>query len=144
MPITKQSSRVSTSRAALGDRLGAEDRERRLDHGPDPRALGRAEAAQAQADRDQRVGRRHLGDQDRVRAGRRGGGEVRLAPGRVEGVDADREFAAAIAAARHGGADLLPRRVLGLGRDGVLEVEDQRVGRERFAFSRARAFEPGM
>ena len=41
-------------------------------------------------------------------------------------------------------AHLLARQLLGVGGDGIFEVEDQRVRRKPRAFSSARAFEPGM
>ncbi len=72
----------------------------------------------------------------RGRAGRRR--EVVLAPGRVEGVDADHDLAGAVAALSNGRADLLAGRRLGVGRDRVLEIEDQRIGGQRPAPSRAR------
>ena len=55
------------------------------------------------------------------------------------------ELALAVAAGLDGGAHLVARGLLGLGRDGVLQVEDQRVGGNAIlAFSSARALEPGM
>ena len=71
-----------------------------------------------------------LRQQDGVGRRRRGGGEIGLAPGRVEPVDADDELALAIAAGLDRVADLLARGFLGFGGDGVLEIEDQRVGGE--------------
>ena len=56
--------------------------------------------------------------------------EVGLAPGRLGSVHADDDLAVAIAAGLHGGADLLARDLLGVGRDRVLEVENQAVGRQ--------------
>ena len=54
--------------------------------------------------------------------------EVGLAPGRIERVDADDQFARAIAARLDRGADLVARDDLGVGGDGVLQIEDQRIG----------------
>ena len=101
--------RVDVVRRAR-DRLRPQDRERRLDHGPDPGALRGAELAQAQAHRRESLGRRHLRHEDRI--GRRGDGgrKIGLAPGRLERVDADHQFPLAVAARLHGGADLLARR----------------------------------
>ena len=122
--------RVDVVRRAR-DRLRPQDRERRLDHRPDPGALRGAEPAQAQAHRRERFGRRHLGHEDRIRRGGDGGRKIGLAPGRLERVDADHHFPLAVAARLHGRADLLARLRLRIGRDRVLEVEDQRVGGKR-------------
>ena len=53
-------------------------------------------------------------------------------------VDADDDLALAEAARLHRIADLLARDVLGVGRDGVFEIEDQRVGGQACAPSPAR------
>ena len=79
-----------------------------------------------------RVGALDLGQQDGVGAGARHGDEVGMAPGGVETVHPRDQLAPG-----KGGAvlqrpdDLLPPVALGVGRDGVLEVEDQPVGRQR-------------
>ena len=72
-----------------------------------------------------------LGQQDGARTRRGHGREVGVAPGRVQAVDPDHELAAAVS--RLGGQrvpDRVPTLRLGVGDDRVLEVEDQRVGRE--------------
>src|SRR3954447_24329877 len=51
-------------------------------------------------------------------------------PRRLERVHPDDEFARAITAALHRGADAVPRNRLGIRGDGVLEVEDEGVGGE--------------
>ena len=85
--------RVDVVRRAR-DRLRPQDRERRLDHGPDSGALRSAELAQAQAHRRESFGRRHLRHEDRI--GRRGDGcrKIGLAPGRLERVDANHQLPA--------------------------------------------------
>ena len=54
--------------------------------------------------------------------------DVLRSPGRLERIDADDDLACAIAAALHRGTDLVARPRFLVRRDGVLEVEDQRVG----------------
>jgi hypothetical protein len=49
----------------------------------------------------------------------------------------------AVLAATRGGAGRVARRLLGVGGDGVLEVEDQRVGGSVWAFSSAAALDAG-
>ena len=71
-----------------------------------------------------------LWQQDRIGAGRRGGGQILLAPGRIDSVDANNHFPAAKSALAHGGRDLLARRRLGLGRNRVFKVEDDRIRRK--------------
>jgi hypothetical protein len=71
-----------------------------------------------------------LGQQDGVGAAAGDGREVLVAPGRIERVDAHDQFALAVAAGLDGRDHLLARQRLGVGRDGVLEVEDQRIGRQ--------------
>ena len=56
------------------------------------------------------------------------GGEIGLAPGGRKPVDADDHLALAEAARGDRIDNLLPRDLLGVGRDGIFEVEDHRVG----------------
>ena len=81
-----------------GDALAMEDGEGRLDHRPDAQGLGRADAAQAVAERGQRFRVRHLRHEHGVGAGLGRGGDVVLAPGRVGPVDPDHDLATAEAA----------------------------------------------
>ena len=57
-----------------------------------------------------------------------GGGDVVVVPLRADAVDPDRQLAVAVLARRDGGAHAVAGLGLGVGGDGVLEVEDQRVG----------------
>ena len=69
-----------------------------------------------------------LRQQDGIRRRRHRRIQVGLAPGRVERVDADDQLARTIAARLDRRADLVARDDLGVGRDGVLQIEDQRIG----------------
>ena len=60
-----------------------------------------------------------------------GGRQVGVVPLGADAVDADRQRAPAVLAARRGGAGRLAGGGLGVGGDGVLEVEDQAVARDR-------------
>src|SRR5204862_3351025 len=53
-----------------------------------------------------------------------------LAPRRAASVAADGDLALAVGLAPGGGHDVGAGGLLGVGRDGVLEVEDQRIGRQ--------------
>ncbi len=63
------------------------------------------------------------------RRGRRG--DVVGVPRRVEAVDPDGDLLAAVLAGAHRGAHAVAGVGLGVGGDGVLEVEDERVGGQR-------------
>ena len=76
------------------------------------------------------LGARDLRHQDGVGRGVRGGGEIVGMPGRVDAVDADEHLARAEAAGLDRVGDLLARGFLGVGRDRILEVEDDAVGRQ--------------
>ena len=76
------------------------------------------------------IGALDLGDQDGVGAGARRRGEIRMAPGRRQPVHPDDRLARAVAPCLDRRADLLARARLGIGRDRVLEVEDQGIGRQ--------------
>ena len=131
MPITKQASRDRVARRGR-DLADVEDGERRLDHRPEPRLLGRAGAGASLPTRaSMSAPLDGLRQQDRIGRGRRRGGEIGRAPRRVEPVDADDELARAVAAGLDRIADLRARRLLGIRCHRVLEVEDQRVGGER-------------
>ena len=79
-------------------------------------------------DADDVAGMHHLRHEDRVGRGIAGCNQIVGAPRRLERVDADHHLAAAIAAAFDGGADPGAGEGLGVGRDGIFQVEDQRVG----------------
>ena len=76
------------------------------------------------------VGALDLGHQDRIGAGLGDRRDVGLAPRRAEPVAADGDLALAVGAALGRQHDVGARGFLGLGRHGVLEIEDQRVGRQ--------------
>ena len=130
--MTKQVSRVSTScaaprspphrRIASGVSIIAQTRVR----------SGGAEPAQRMADRRERLGRRRPSG-TRIASGAAAPRRARSSSphGVSSALMRIDHFARAVAARLHGGADLLARRGLGVGRDRVLEVEDQRVGGKR-------------
>ena len=92
------------------------------------------------------VGAVDLGHDDRRRArpGARGG-EVVVVPLGADAVDPDGDLAPAVLAGADGRAGGLAGGRLGVGGDGVLEVEDQPVARRCvLAFSSARSLELGM
>ena len=114
-----------------GDRRDVEDRGRRLDHRPDVDALGRIKRFEVVGDALQHRRRGHLRHQDGIGPRPDGGAQVGIAPRRLRRVHPDDELAAAVIAIRDGAAHLLARQLLLLGGDGILEVEDQRVGGKR-------------
>ena len=117
-------------RVRRGDRLGAQHGARRLHHAPQ-RQIRRAAGVVQHGERlAHRIGALDLGDQHGVGARPRRRGEIGLAPRGRQRVDAHDRLARAIAACPQRGAHLLARARLGLGRDRVLEVEDQRIGRQ--------------
>ena len=131
VPMTKQAGacRRRARRSRSASRI--EDRERRLDHGPEPGALRRRRDC-AGAGRPRRESRRDDTFGTRIASGAAAAAAARSASpqGVSSAVDADHHFPRAVAARLHGGADLLARLRLGIGRDRVLEVEDHRVGRQ--------------
>ena len=118
------------ARVRRGDRLGAQHGARRLHHAPQ-RQIRRAAGVVQHGERlAHRIGALDLGDQHGVGARPRGRGEIRLPPRGRQRVDAHDRLARAIAACPQRGAHLLARARLGLGRDRVLEIEDQRIRRQ--------------
>src|SRR5262249_62143742 len=83
------------------------------------------------ADQVELLRRCDLRHQNRVRRGMHSGSDVRGEPGRVDAVDANEKLALAETARLDGLRDLRARRFLGVGSDGVLEIEDETVGGER-------------
>ena len=73
-----------------------------------------------------------FGNEDGVGHGVDGGIEIVGMPGRVDAVDADEDLAAAEAAGFHRGGHLLARRLLGVGRHRIFEIENDAVGGQRF------------
>ena len=63
-----------------------------------------------------------------MRSGLGDGREVVVVPLGADAVDPDGQLAVAVLAGADGGADALAGLRLGVGGDGVLEVEDERVG----------------
>jgi hypothetical protein len=118
----------------VGDLLYPEDAAGRLDHAPD-REIGRRAGEVEHVERAaHRVRTLDLGQQDGVGAGLGHGDEVRVAPGGVEAIDTRDELAPAIGRALlQGGDDLLTPCTLGIRGDGILEIEDQAVGRQAAA-----------
>jgi len=103
---------------------------RRLDHDPDADTRVGMPVEQALADGLQHLRGRDLGHQDHVGARRRRGREIVGEPRRVEAVDAHEHLAAAEAAGLDGLGDQPACLGLGVGRDRVLEVEDDGVDRQ--------------
>ncbi len=108
-----------------------EDRRRRLDHRPDldvRRGTGGIEAVRHLVDRRERV---DLGDDDRrrIRGTRRS--DVGGAPLGVEPIASDREFPVAVLTRLHCGHGLVTCVRFRIRRDGIFEIEDDRVGRNR-------------
>jgi hypothetical protein len=113
-----------------GDGARVQDRHGCLHHRPQPDLFGGMHALQDLGGADDVAGMHDLRHQDRVGRGVASGEKVGGAPGRLQRIDADDDLAAAIAAALHCGADLVARPRLLVGRHGIFEVEDQRVGGE--------------
>ena len=63
-----------------------------------------------------------------------GGRQVVGVPGRIDAVDANEHLARAETAGLDRGGDLSARRLLGVGRDRILEVENDAVGGKSFRF----------
>jgi len=97
-------------------------------------AVRRAHIEQSAADELERGVGRHFRHDDGVRRGVRGGGQIVGMPRRVDAVDADHHLAMTETAGLHRVAHLLARRLLGVGRDRVLEVEDDAVDGQRLGF----------
>ena len=110
-----------------GDRENVEDGDRRLDHRPDPRLVVGAHIEQPAADHLEHFRVGDFRHQDGVGRGVGGGGEVVGVPGRIDAIDADEHLARAEAAGLDGVDDLLARRLLGVRRHRILEVEDDAV-----------------
>jgi hypothetical protein len=117
-------------RMGAGDLLGAQHPLGRLHHRPHRHVRRRARGIEQRHDVRHLRGAFDLGHQDRV--GTRLGDrlDVGLAPRCAEPVAADGDLALAVGAALGRQHDVGARGFLGLGRHGVLEVEDQRIGRQ--------------
>ena len=74
---------------------------------------------------------RNLGHQHRIGLGLRDHVEVLEPPGRIQRIDAHDHFAPAEAARNDGLPDLRARGCLRVRRNGVFEVENDRIGRKR-------------
>ena len=113
------------------DLAHVEDRNRRLDHGPDLDLVVGAEVHQAVGKVLQGARLRDLGNENDVRArivDHVDVGEPMLG---VEAVDADRDLPRPEAAGLDRRPHLLARIRLGLGRDRILKVHDDGIGRQR-------------
>ncbi len=111
--------------------LGVQHGDGRLDHGPQGRVVGGAALLQALHDGVDGLGRVDLGHDHGRGAGRGHGPQVVGVPGRADAVDADGHLALAVAAGGGGLAHPVAGLGLGVGGHGVLEVEDEGVGRQR-------------
>ena len=119
---------AAETRIGTGNLLGVEDGQRRFHHGPQFGARRRLRHQRCGAN-DVRC-RRNLGHQNGIGCRRHRRYHVVPAPGRIEGVDADHQFAPSIATGRHGPGHPRPGFRLGLGCHRILEIENQRVGGE--------------
>ena len=114
--------------AGFGNFLGVQHAEWCFHHAPDRQGIGRPGRIQDRFRLVHGAGTFHLGQKNRIGTHGGGGGKIIVAPGRIHGVDADDQFALAIAAFLDGVPDLVPRHFLGVGGDRVLQVQDQPVG----------------
>ena len=106
-----------------------EHRRRCLDHRPDHHLEGTCCVEQCGHPVDV-VDRVDLGDHDRRRARRSGGRDVIAAPLGAESVAADRQLAVAVEPRLHRCDRLAACIGLGVGGDGIFEIEDDRIGRD--------------
>jgi hypothetical protein len=90
----------------------------------------RTAAGESLLDSVQFFGCRNLWQQDRIRLGGGRGEQIVPAPRRGQRVDAHDDLAFA-EACTHRRANLVAGRLFGVGGDGVLQVEDQRIRLER-------------
>ena len=111
-----------------GDGVQTQKAQRRFAHGPQGKVGGRAGRVQCPRQRVQLGRAFDLGQQHGVGAGGGEGARVVQSPRRVQRVDARHAFASAVAAGLQGGRHLRARLWLGVGRDRVLQVQDQHVG----------------
>ena len=111
------------------DLAGVQDRVRRLHHRPDAGPVRRAVLPHHPGRVHDRARPVDLRKENGVRAGGGGDDKIVRPPGRVRPIDADDDLTSAeIALDRrdHLGA----RHFLGVGRDRIFQIEDQRVGRQ--------------
>ncbi len=113
------------------DLAHVEDRARRLHHGPQPRLGRRVDVGQHLDHREDVARLGNLGHQDRIGGDAHGRPQVVHAPRRLDGIGANDELAPPVAAGLHRRADAGARRRLRLGRNGILQIEDQRIGGKR-------------
>ena len=111
-----------------GDVGAVEHRLGRLDHGPDLGVFGRPTRLKPSLDGRHIGGRVHLGHHNGGGPGGRGGRQVVGVPVGVQPVHPDGQLAVAVLAGGQGGHDVVTGLGLGIGRHGILQVEDQRVG----------------
>ena len=105
--------------------------ERRLHHAPEGEARRRAGGDEHRFRLAHRIGALDLGQEHAIDRHLGRGDEVGVAPGARQRIDAQQRLALAIATLAQRGGDGVARARLGVGRDGILEIEDQRIGRQR-------------
>ena len=110
---------------------GIEHGKRRLHHRPEPNALRQPRLAEPSCPGHDVVRAPNLGNEDGIRLRAAERGEVGGAPRRVEGIDAHHELTPTITPGSNRRRDLGPGDLLGLGRDRVFEIEDERIGGKR-------------
>ena len=111
---------------ALAISAALQNCKRRLHHRPQ----GDCAAFDLRVDGIKIGGRGNLGHQDCIGCGSNGCFEIGPAPGRRQPIDPDRHLALAETLGLHGFADLAARNILGIGGHGILQVEDQGIGRQ--------------
>ena len=119
---------AAQARAGRGDLFGVEHAHRRFDHAHDRHVVRRAAVRHQRLQMPDLVGALHLWQQDGVGAAAGDRRQVGMAPAGIEAVDPDDDFARAVPTGGNGGADLRARRLLGVGRNGVFQIENQDVG----------------
>ncbi len=105
-------------------------RARGLDHRPDPDRHVGVDVAEPVGDGREIRDAGNLRHQNAVRLCLAGHGEIVDPPRRIQRVDADQDLAPAESAGRDRLRDLVARQRLGVGRHGILEIENDAVGRQ--------------
>src|ERR1700722_2425294 len=103
---------------------------RGLDHGPDPDRRVGADAVEAIGDRVDFLRAGDLRNQDAVGPRLAGHGDVVDPPWRIEAVDPNQDLTLAESPGRDRLRDLVAREGLGIGRHGILKIENDAVSRQ--------------